>query len=89
MLLGQIVLTVLILSVLYATRVSAATMALRFGARLAAEQGEQAIRPAGQAILWGGVGGGVDSICAGRARWDRSGSRRRAVRRDVDRADVF
>jgi predicted PurR-regulated permease PerM len=57
MLLGQIVLTVLISSVLYATGESAATMALRFGARLAGEQGEQAIRLAGQAIY--GVALGV------------------------------
>ena len=57
MLLGQIVLTVLISSVLYATGESAAAMALRFGARLAGEQGEQAIRLAGQAIY--GVALGV------------------------------
>ena len=57
MLLGQIVLTVLISAVLYATGESAAAMALRFGARLAGEQGEQAIRLAGQAIY--GVALGV------------------------------
>lgn len=57
MLLGQIVLTVLISAVLYSTGESAAGMALRFGARLAGEQGEQAIRLAGQAIY--GVALGV------------------------------
>ena len=57
MLLGQIVLTVLISAVLYATGESAAAMALRFGARLAGERGEQAIRLAGQAIY--GVALGV------------------------------
>ena len=57
MLLGQIVLTVLISAVLYATGESAGAMALRFGARLAGEQGEQAIRLAGQAIY--GVALGV------------------------------
>lgn len=57
MLLGQIVLTVLISAVLYATGESAGGMALRFGARLAGEQGEQAIRLAGQAIY--GVALGV------------------------------
>ena len=57
LLLGQIVLTVLISAVLYATGESAAAMALRFGARLAGEQGEQAIRLAGQAIY--GVALGV------------------------------
>ncbi|MDZ4857196.1 MAG: AI-2E family transporter YdiK [Nitrospirota bacterium] len=57
MLLGQIVLTVLISAVLYATGDSAAGMALRFGGRLAGEQGEQAIRLAGQAIY--GVALGV------------------------------
>jgi predicted PurR-regulated permease PerM len=50
LLLVQIVLTVLASSVLYATGDAAATMALRFGNRLAGEQGEQAIRLAGQAI---------------------------------------
>jgi predicted PurR-regulated permease PerM len=53
-LLGQIVLTVLISAVLYATGESAAGITLRFGARLA---GEQAIRLAGQAIY--GVALGV------------------------------
>jgi predicted PurR-regulated permease PerM len=57
MLLGQIVLTVLIAAVLYATGESAGAMALRFGARLTGEQGEQAIRLAGQAIY--GVALGV------------------------------
>lgn len=57
LLLGQIVLTVLVSAVLYATGESAAAMALRFGARLAGEQGEQAIRLAGQAIY--GVALGV------------------------------
>jgi len=57
LLLGQIVLTVLVSAVLYATGESAASMALRFGARLAGEQGEQAIRLAGQAIY--GVALGV------------------------------
>jgi predicted PurR-regulated permease PerM len=57
LLLGQIVLTVLISVVLYATGESAAAMALRFGARLAGGQGEQAIRLAGQAIY--GVALGV------------------------------
>ena len=57
LLLGQIVLTVLVSSVLYATGESAAAMALRFGARLAGDQGEQAIRLAGQAIY--GVALGV------------------------------
>ncbi len=57
MLLGQIILTVLISAVLYATGESAGGMALRFGARLAGEQGEQAIRLAGQAIY--GVALGV------------------------------
>jgi predicted PurR-regulated permease PerM len=57
MLLGQIVLTVLISAVLYGTGESAAAMALRFGSRLAGEQGEQAIRLAGQAIY--GVALGV------------------------------
>jgi predicted PurR-regulated permease PerM len=57
LLLGQIVLTVLISAVLYATGESAASIALRFGARLAGERGEQAIRLAGQAIY--GVALGV------------------------------
>jgi predicted PurR-regulated permease PerM len=57
MLLAQIVLTVLISAVLYATGESAAGMALQFGARLAGKQGEQAIRLAGQAIY--GVALGV------------------------------
>ena len=57
MLLGQIVLTVLISAVFYATGESAGAIALRFGARLAGEQGEQAIRLAGQAIY--GVALGV------------------------------
>ncbi len=50
LLLAQIVLTVLISAVLYATGESAASLALQFGARLAGEQGEQAVRLAGQAI---------------------------------------
>ena len=41
---------VLVSVVLYATGESAATMALRFGARLAGERGEHAMRLAGQAI---------------------------------------
>jgi predicted PurR-regulated permease PerM len=49
-LLAQVALTVIVSAVLYATGESAAMMALRFGARLAGEQGEQAIRLAGQAI---------------------------------------
>jgi predicted PurR-regulated permease PerM len=57
LLLSQIVLTVLVSAVLYATGESAASMALRFGARLAGEQGERAIRLAGQAIY--GVALGV------------------------------
>ncbi|HEX4968046.1 MAG TPA: AI-2E family transporter YdiK [Nitrospiraceae bacterium] len=57
LLLGQIVLTVLVSAVLYATGESAAAMALRFGSRLAGAQGEQAIRLAGQAIY--GVALGV------------------------------
>jgi len=57
LLLGQIVLTVLVSAVLYSTGESAASMALRFGSRLAGEQGEQAIRLAGQAIY--GVALGV------------------------------
>src|SRR4029077_19299766 len=48
---------VLISAVLYATGESAAAMTLPFGARLAGEQGEQAIRLAGQAIY--GVALGV------------------------------
>ena len=50
LLLVQIVLTVTASAVLYATGDAAAAMALRFGTRLAGEQGEQAIRLAGQAI---------------------------------------
>jgi len=50
LLLAHIVLTVLVSAVLYATGESAAAIALRFGARLAGEQGEQAVRLAGQAI---------------------------------------
>src|SRR5574342_228507 len=49
-LLVQIILTVCVSSVFYATGESAAAMAVRFGARLAGEQGEQAIRLAGHAI---------------------------------------
>jgi predicted PurR-regulated permease PerM len=49
-LLVQIALMVIVSAVLYATGESAATMALRFGSRLAGDQGEQAIRLAGQAI---------------------------------------
>lgn len=49
-LLVQIALMVIVSAVLYATGESAATMALRFGFRLARDQGEQAIRLAGQAI---------------------------------------
>jgi predicted PurR-regulated permease PerM len=49
-LLIQIVLTVLVSAVFYATGESAAAIAVRFGARLAGQQGEQAIRLAGQAI---------------------------------------
>lgn len=50
LLLAQILLTVLVSSVLYATGESAAATALRFGSRLAGERGEQAVRLAGQAI---------------------------------------
>jgi predicted PurR-regulated permease PerM len=50
LLLVQIVLTMLVSVVLYATGESAATMALRFGARLGGERGEHAVRLAGQAI---------------------------------------
>jgi predicted PurR-regulated permease PerM len=50
LLLAQIVLTVLVAAVLYATGESAAATALRFGSRLAGERGEQAVRLAGQAI---------------------------------------
>jgi predicted PurR-regulated permease PerM len=57
MLLAQLVLTVLISAVLYATGESAAGMALQFGVRLAGERGEGAIRLAGQAIY--GVALGV------------------------------
>ena len=57
LLLVQIVLTVLVSAVLYAKGESAAATALRFGARLAGEQGEQAMRLAGQAIY--GVALGV------------------------------
>ncbi|HSB44252.1 MAG TPA: AI-2E family transporter YdiK [Nitrospira sp.] len=49
-LLVQIILTVFVSSVFYATGESAAAMAVRFGARLAGERGEQAIRLAGHAI---------------------------------------
>ena len=49
-LLVQIALMVIVSAVLYATGESAAAMALRFGSRLAGDQGEQAIRLAGQAI---------------------------------------
>jgi predicted PurR-regulated permease PerM len=49
-LLAQIALMVIVAAVLYATGESAASMALRFGFRLAGERGEQAIRLAGQAI---------------------------------------
>src|SRR5574341_1531256 len=49
LLLVQIVLTVLVSTVLYATGESAASMALRFGSRLAGERGEDAVRLAGQA----------------------------------------
>jgi predicted PurR-regulated permease PerM len=50
LLLAQILLTVLVSSVLYATGESAAATALRFGSRLAGERGEQAVRLAGHAI---------------------------------------
>lgn len=50
LLLAQIVLTVLVSVVLYATGESAAAMALRFGSRLAGERGEHAVQLAGQAI---------------------------------------
>jgi predicted PurR-regulated permease PerM len=49
-LLVQVALMVIVSAVLYATGESAAAMALRFGSRLAGDQGEQAIRLAGQAI---------------------------------------
>jgi predicted PurR-regulated permease PerM len=49
-LLVQIILTVVVSAVFYATGESAATMATRFGARLAGDRGEQAIRLAGHAI---------------------------------------
>ena len=49
-LLAQIALMVIVAAVLYATGESAASMALRFGLRLAGERGEQSIRLAGQAI---------------------------------------
>jgi len=49
-LLAQIALMVIVAAVLYATGESAATMALRFGSRLAGKQGEQAVQLAGQAI---------------------------------------
>lgn len=50
LLLAQIILTVLVSAVLYATGESAASTALRFGSRLAGDRGEQAVRLAGQAI---------------------------------------
>jgi predicted PurR-regulated permease PerM len=50
LLLAQILLTVLVSAVLYATGESAAGTALRFGSRLAGERGEQSVRLAGQAI---------------------------------------
>ena len=87
LLLGQIVLTVLVSAVLYATGESAAAMALRFGARLAGEQGSRpSAWPDRQSTEW--RWGGVDGICACRARWDRSCGRRCAVCRDVDGGDV-
>ncbi len=49
-LLAQILLTVIVAAVFYASGESAAAMALRFGSRLAGERGEQAMRLAGQAI---------------------------------------
>lgn len=48
--LTQILLTVIVAAVLYANGESAASMALRFGSRLAGERGEQAVRLAAQAI---------------------------------------
>ncbi|HJT19852.1 MAG TPA: AI-2E family transporter YdiK [Nitrospira sp.] len=50
LLLTQILLTVIVAAVLYASGESAATTALRFGSRLAEERGEQAVRLAAQAI---------------------------------------
>ena len=50
LLLAQILLTVIVSAVFYATGESAGTMALRFGSRLAGERGENAVRLAGQAI---------------------------------------
>jgi predicted PurR-regulated permease PerM len=50
LLLAHSVLTVLVSIVLYAMGESAATMTLRFGARLGGERGEHAVRLAGQAI---------------------------------------
>ena len=49
-LLVQIALMVIVSAVLYATGESAATMALRFGARLAGQRGEHAVQLAGRAI---------------------------------------
>ncbi len=48
--LTQILLTVIVASVLYANGESAASMALRFGSRLAGERGQEAMRLAAQAI---------------------------------------
>jgi predicted PurR-regulated permease PerM len=50
LLLVQIILTVFVAAVFYATGESAAALAVRFGSRLAGERGEQAVRLAGQAI---------------------------------------
>ena len=50
LLLAQMLLTVIVAAVLYASGESAAAIALRFGFRLAGERGEQAVRLAGQAI---------------------------------------
>lgn len=50
LLIAHIALMVLVAAVLYATGESAAVMALRFGARLAGDRGEHAVRLAGQAI---------------------------------------
>ncbi len=50
LLLTHVVLTMLVSVVFYATGESAATMVLRFGARLGGAQGEQSVRLAGQAI---------------------------------------
>jgi predicted PurR-regulated permease PerM len=50
LLLAQMLLTVIVAAVLYASGEAASAMALQFGSRLAGERGEHAVRLAGQAI---------------------------------------